>query len=144
MEFQLLSVICSILLLAQQFDIVQTDVRESCYLLPSPGSCRALMPRFFYNRSTETCEPFNYGGCGGNANRFLTLSDCGNRCNGVHLVPKLCNQPKIAGSCSQRILRYFHSQVTCRCAAFYYGGCGGNDNNFVTLQTCQRVCPTRS
>ncbi|XP_038653503.1 kunitz-type serine protease inhibitor-like isoform X2 [Scyliorhinus canicula] len=75
MEFQLLTVICSILLLAPQFRIVQTDEREFCYSLPSPGNCRASMPRFFYNRSTETCEPFSYGGCGGNENRFLTQVD---------------------------------------------------------------------
>ncbi|XP_078085520.1 U-actitoxin-Avd3l-like [Mustelus asterias] len=73
MELQLFTVSCSILLLAPQFGIVQT------------GRCRASMPRFFYSRSTETCEQFTYGGCGGNRNKFLTLNGCTNFCGGVNM-----------------------------------------------------------
>ena len=34
------------------------------------------MTRYFYNAKTGYCEPFEYGGCGGNKNNFQMLSDC--------------------------------------------------------------------
>ena len=44
------------------------------------GRCKALMPRFFYNVKSGRCEKFNYGGCGGNRNRFDTLKMCQSTC----------------------------------------------------------------
>lgn len=44
------------------------------------GTCRALMPRWFYNRDTEKCEQFHYGGCKGNENSFMTEEECKKVC----------------------------------------------------------------
>ena len=47
---------------------------DICSLPQKPGpnelSCRAYIPRYFYNSRTGRCEFFVYGGCNGNANRF--------------------------------------------------------------------------
>jgi hypothetical protein len=51
-----------------------------CALPAEPGPCKALMPRFFHNAATGKCEPFNYGGCQGNANNFETLAACEQAC----------------------------------------------------------------
>ncbi|XP_059155148.1 carboxypeptidase inhibitor SmCI-like [Physella acuta] len=51
-----------------------------CLLDPEPGQCEALAPRFYYNPSTNDCEEFNYGGCGGNKNRFETKENCVDSC----------------------------------------------------------------
>nr|XP_054928943.1 tissue factor pathway inhibitor-like [Dermacentor andersoni] len=53
-----------------------------CELPKKVGPCRGHFPRYYYNVSTDTCEPFIYGGCQGNANNFETLTQCETRCGG--------------------------------------------------------------
>ena len=36
--------------------------------------------KFFYNVQTKECEFFVYSGCGGNANNFLSVLECEQRC----------------------------------------------------------------
>ena len=47
---------------------------------------------------------------------------------------------KEVGICRARIERYYFNSVTGRCEQFIYGGCGGNENNFETLEACNRQC----
>ncbi|XP_070600484.1 kunitz-type serine protease inhibitor 4-like isoform X2 [Erythrolamprus reginae] len=47
-----------------------------CYLPPVTGPCKAKMPRFYYNSTSNQCQGFIYGGCGGNANNFKTKKAC--------------------------------------------------------------------
>lgn len=42
--------------------------------------CRAMHQRWYYNSEAKKCESFNWGGCGGNANRFNTEEECKERC----------------------------------------------------------------
>ncbi|CAJ0573076.1 unnamed protein product, partial [Mesorhabditis spiculigera] len=44
------------------------------------GDCHAQHSRYFYDRNTDTCQPFYYSGCKGNANNFLSLDDCQRLC----------------------------------------------------------------
>jgi len=44
--------------------------------------CLAYAPSYFHNAATGICEPFVYGGCGGNENRFSTLAECQVACQG--------------------------------------------------------------
>ena len=53
---------------------------EPCQLPPDPGQCQERLRRFYFNTSTNKCEEFLFGGCGGNANNFAKLSKCVNRC----------------------------------------------------------------
>lgn len=46
------------------------------------GPCRALIPMWYYDTDSETCEPFNYGGCKGTRNRFDTEKLCKETCVG--------------------------------------------------------------
>ena len=52
---------------------------DFCKLPSEVGPCRGLQPKFFFNAKSGECEGFNYGGCGGNGNRFDSKSDCENR-----------------------------------------------------------------
>ncbi|KAK3601367.1 hypothetical protein CHS0354_037681 [Potamilus streckersoni] len=53
---------------------------------------------------------------------------------------KVCLLPKKVGRCKARMSRYYFNSKSGRCESFYYGGCQGNGNNFLTLRQCQRRC----
>uniref|UniRef100_A0A3Q3GXW9 Papilin a, proteoglycan-like sulfated glycoprotein n=1 Tax=Labrus bergylta TaxID=56723 RepID=A0A3Q3GXW9_9LABR len=50
-------------------------------------------------------------------------------------------KPLPAGSCSAWTSRYHFDVLTSKCAHFWFGGCHGNSNNFMTRAECQRACP---
>ncbi|XP_060548702.1 kunitz/BPTI-like toxin [Pantherophis guttatus] len=56
------------------------DRPKFCYLSADPGSCKAKMPRFYYNSASKQCEKFVYTGCKGNDNNFKTLDQCRYTC----------------------------------------------------------------
>uniref|UniRef100_A0A8B9P2I1 BPTI/Kunitz inhibitor domain-containing protein n=1 Tax=Apteryx owenii TaxID=8824 RepID=A0A8B9P2I1_APTOW len=56
---------------------------DFCYLPSVCGNCKALFVRFFYNVSSQQCEEFIYGGCGGNRNNFETKGECFQACSHV-------------------------------------------------------------
>ncbi len=53
-----------------------------CLLPSAVGNCDALIGAYFHNPKTGVCEPFMWGGCGGNENRFPTLAACQAACHG--------------------------------------------------------------
>ena len=52
----------------------------SCLLPAVKGHCRARIPMFYFNSQAQRCLSFNYGGCSGNSNRFITLQECEAAC----------------------------------------------------------------
>ncbi|NXP18194.1 EPPI protein, partial [Scytalopus superciliaris] len=58
----------------------QEPVLDFCYLPSVCGNCKALFRRFFFNASSQQCEEFIYGGCGGNRNNFETKGECFQAC----------------------------------------------------------------
>ncbi|KAG5837305.1 hypothetical protein ANANG_G00237890 [Anguilla anguilla] len=55
---------------------------ESCVEKQDTGPCRAAFPRFYFDPASQSCQPFIYGGCQGNGNRFHTVEDCMSLCSG--------------------------------------------------------------
>ncbi|KAK5904107.1 hypothetical protein CesoFtcFv8_005704 [Champsocephalus esox] len=53
---------------------------EACTVTSDPGPCRAAFFMFYYDLNTASCQPFVYGGCRGNRNRYSSLEDCMTRC----------------------------------------------------------------
>ncbi|RUS85409.1 hypothetical protein EGW08_006800, partial [Elysia chlorotica] len=122
------------------------EMPSECLLPKIIGRCRAAFPRFFYNDSTGSCERFLYGGCGGNANNFRTVSACESRCPSrvKQSIPSpswnICKLPKKHGSCLEGIKSYAFNWSSGRCTQFYYGGCHGNENRFPDRNTCMETC----
>jgi len=58
------------------------EKKEACTMTPHHGPCNEKLKRWFFNRKTGKCEPFMYGGCGANANNFLTRKQCNHICKG--------------------------------------------------------------
>ncbi|CAJ0950916.1 unnamed protein product, partial [Mesorhabditis belari] len=52
-----------------------------------------------------------------------------------------CALPGDPGYGTTMSLRFFYDSETASCQTFQYNGNGGNDNNFVSLADCRRVCP---
>ena len=54
----------------------------------------------------------------------------------------LCTLPAEHGPCDGICPRFFHDTETGECEPFTYGCCGGNANNFLTLEECEAACGT--
>ncbi|XP_030152561.1 LOW QUALITY PROTEIN: tissue factor pathway inhibitor 2, partial [Lynx canadensis] len=116
--------------------------RKQCGdLPPAPGrrACRARIPSYYYDRYTQSCRKFMYGGCEGNDNNFETWEACDEACWRIE-SPSFCYSPKDEGLCSANVTRYYFNPRHKACEAFTYTGCGGNENNFINMKDCKHVC----
>ncbi|KAM3927676.1 tissue factor pathway inhibitor 2 isoform 2-T2 [Leptodactylus fuscus] len=115
-------------------------VPKICRMEPEPGLCRAFLKRFAFNLATMKCEKFIYSGCYGNDNNFRDEASCLETCAPKRNAPSFCYNPKDEGSCSASVTRYFFNIESKVCEEFTYTGCGGNSNNFVRIEDCNKVC----
>ncbi|XP_043188957.1 carboxypeptidase inhibitor SmCI-like [Amphibalanus amphitrite] len=53
---------------------------------------------------------------------------------------EMCLQPKVIGPCRASEMRFYFNAEFGVCQVFLYGGCGGNANNFETIDECIRFC----
>jgi hypothetical protein len=89
----------------------------------------------------------NASGAGGNGTGGSasgsggSTAGSGNPAGGAAGEPSaICSLPAVAGDCDGAIPRFFHNSDTGFCETFVYGGCGGNENNFETLEECEAEC----
>ncbi|KAJ8273329.1 hypothetical protein GJAV_G00100360 [Gymnothorax javanicus] len=126
------------------------DCQKTCWKIPKipricrfgkdEGPCRALLKRYFFNMTSMRCEEFNYGGCKGNNNRFPDPVVCMEYCEPHKTTPALCLGPLDKGPCAASISRYYYNAASKSCEEFFYTGCGGSGNNFITREACTDVC----
>uniref|UniRef100_A0A668ASZ3 Amyloid-beta A4 protein n=1 Tax=Myripristis murdjan TaxID=586833 RepID=A0A668ASZ3_9TELE len=62
---------------------VEEVVREVCWASAETGPCRAMLPRWYFDRQEGRCAQFIYGGCGGNRNNFESEEYCLSVCSSV-------------------------------------------------------------
>nr|CDJ84543.1 Thyroglobulin type-1 and Proteinase inhibitor I2 domain containing protein [Haemonchus contortus] len=143
--------------------VVVHDFSNVCKHDVDAGECNGVFQRFAFDTESGECRPFTYGGCGGNGNNFATLAECRIKCQkdvikeklqfpsqtpfkqapqiSVALSPgNLCEHDIEVGECSGVFVRFGYDKATNDCRQFTYGGCGGNGNNFATIQECRNVC----
>lgn len=65
----------------------------ACSLPIQSGPCDAYVPSWWHNPSTGVCEPFIYGGCEGNENRFASREACLDACHGLGPDYDACMSP---------------------------------------------------
>ncbi|XP_077523050.1 kunitz-type serine protease inhibitor 6-like [Amblyomma americanum] len=142
-----------------------TDFEKQCTPTAEVGPCKAKLPRWWLNTESGKCEPFYYGGCGGNKNRYLYKEQCEKTCapltlnQTTHSVKRatfhdkkgqvlgsgegVCTRPPYTGPCKARFLRFYYDASSKTCRQFTYGGCESNGNNFETQRDCMQVCGGR-
>uniref|UniRef100_A0A3P9K006 Papilin a, proteoglycan-like sulfated glycoprotein n=1 Tax=Oryzias latipes TaxID=8090 RepID=A0A3P9K006_ORYLA len=99
----------------------------------------ALGPRGHGCPRAPTPGPGQYGCC----QDGLTAAQGPSRqgCMETAAPRSVCSLPRAAGSCSSWVSRYHFDILTSKCTHFWFGGCHGNSNNFLTRAECQRMCP---
>ncbi|XP_069492479.1 amyloid-beta precursor protein isoform X2 [Ambystoma mexicanum] len=56
------------------------------------------------------------------------------------VVREVCSEQAETGPCRAMISRWYFDVSDGKCAPFFYGGCGGNRNNFDSEEYCMAVC----
>lgn len=107
-----------------------------CQINPA-SKCRAYFRNFYFNVTSNVCEPIIAGGCHPSGwNGFPTMEDCNRTCS-----VDVCSQPTEPGPCTNITHRWAFSPKAGRCKRFNYGGCFGNENNFDSKDKCNKRCP---
>ncbi|XP_046737173.1 papilin [Diprion similis] len=113
--------------------------RDFCPLPWAEGTCTEKLARWSFNQTENRCMPFYYTGCGGNRNNYETKDACDTHCP-AKIEQDTCLLPAVVGECSNYTTRWYYDSYEKHCRLFYYGGCGGNDNNFETQDDCTHRC----
>lgn len=66
-----------------KWNVISLCISEVCSIPKLEGPCNENRLRWFYDVYTGHCQPFYYGGCEGNANRFESKEDCTRVCGDV-------------------------------------------------------------
>ncbi|XP_074052211.1 tissue factor pathway inhibitor 2 [Macrotis lagotis] len=114
-------------------------VPKICRLEASGADLGEAGEQYFFNLSSMACERLVVRGGRGNRNQFPDAHTCNNFCAPVK-IPQFCYSPLDEGSCSANVTRYYFNWKRKICESFTYTGCGGNENNFVSLKDCAHVC----
>ncbi|XP_018422614.1 PREDICTED: collagen alpha-3(VI) chain-like [Nanorana parkeri] len=145
---------------------VTTTVAERCLLDVSHGTtCGDFQRMWYYIKDVDACSQFWYGGCDGNGNRFSTENECLQACSSKRqrtsegsellskeqnksymsttrdsLVEDICQLKREEGDCQNYELKWWYNSDQNECVQFWFGGCGGNKNQFKTQEQCEAVC----
>ncbi|XP_012689577.2 protein AMBP-like [Clupea harengus] len=109
---------------------------EVCEAAPDSGPCFGMSQRFHYNTSLKACQVFNFGGCLGNQNNFVTEKECLQSCR----TEAACRMPIDAGSCNTHVELWAFDSKAGKCVSFKYRGCQGNGNKFYSQKECEEYC----
>lgn len=68
------------------FLLIITFFVVACNLNPDRGGCKAVIQRYYFDKITQSCRAFMYGGCEGNENNFRSKEACETVCDGKKIT----------------------------------------------------------
>ncbi|XP_029983154.1 papilin isoform X1 [Sphaeramia orbicularis] len=112
--------------------------KEGCqeYMAPTPTAAPSLP-----TENAVQCRTTTYGCCYDRTSPAAGPNGEGCPDPPSYIDRSICSLPRAAGSCTGWTSRYHYDVITSKCVHFWYGGCHGNSNNFMTRAECQRACP---
>ncbi|XP_068155724.1 papilin isoform X2 [Drosophila tropicalis] len=125
------------------------DAQTTCSLPPVRGRCDNLSTRWYFDERTGGCQEFEFTGCRGNRNNFVSEQACLQYCRDQTApepeqpqqpVYSVCTLAPESGECDNHTTAWFYDTDKLACTAFTYSGCGGNGNRFETRDQCERQC----
>ena len=114
------------------------DSLGRCEMIPDPGPCDAIFPRYYYDQISGACKEFIWGGCDGVV-PFDSYLSCQQSCGGTLDSLGRCEMIPDPGPCDAIFPRYYYDQISGACKEFIWGGCDGVVP-FETLQECEQLC----
>ncbi|XP_030206031.1 protein AMBP isoform X2 [Gadus morhua] len=108
----------------------------SCMDEPDSGPCFGALQHYHYNSSSMSCQEFQYGGCMGNQNNFVTERECLQRCR----TEAACRLPMVAQPCTGQPAVWAFDATSGLCLAYKPGFCQGNGNKFYSKAECEEYC----
>uniref|UniRef100_A0A5S6QW48 BPTI/Kunitz inhibitor domain-containing protein n=1 Tax=Trichuris muris TaxID=70415 RepID=A0A5S6QW48_TRIMR len=127
-------------------------VNYSCERLPYREKCSTGLAAQFtlrWHLYNGECISYPYGYCNGIDSIETDPSirykeDCETICirgQKLNIQPaQLCSLSIDSGTCANVQTRFAYDRQQRKCVAFMYNGCGGNLNNFLTMEDCNEVC----
>ncbi|XP_034239314.1 papilin isoform X2 [Thrips palmi] len=112
---------------------------SSCSVRVDPGPCTEYYIQYYFDDRSNSCQPFQYGGCGGSVNRYNSEEQCERVC-GTLRGQDVCNLPYETGPCRGSAQKWFYDAGVGICREFNYGGCRGNGNRFSSSEECTALC----
>ncbi|XP_048850375.1 tissue factor pathway inhibitor 2 [Brienomyrus brachyistius] len=74
----------------------QRNIPQICNRPLDKGTCVASIPRFYFDPASRSCEEFQYTGCGGNSNNFISREGCTRVCvQGMFMKSRMQERRKI-------------------------------------------------
>ncbi|XP_050091776.1 papilin-like [Anopheles aquasalis] len=119
------------------------DSKTPCEQPMEHGPCNGTFERWYYDKETVACQPFSYGGCKGNKNNYRSEASCNYHCKKPGVHKPSCSQRLDVGNCEVQQARWYFAGDSNKCMPFYFTGCGGNDNNYVSRDQCEAQCPPK-
>ncbi|XP_011062335.1 PREDICTED: papilin [Acromyrmex echinatior] len=126
----------------EELCVTPNDI-DPCDQTKEAGPCAGNFTKWYFNRESQTCEQFVYGGCKANDNNFPTEIACHQQCLQPGRRKDICTLPRAEGTCVEKQSRWYFDQSENRCMPFYYTGCNGNKNNFESRDACESDCPPK-
>ena len=71
---------------------------------------------------------------------FVALVNCQDAADSWELCKLASNRGDFCENSSNYTIRWFYDESAEGCARFWYMGCGGNGNNFLTEESCNERC----
>ncbi|XP_053670896.1 papilin [Anopheles nili] len=119
------------------------DSKPPCEQPMDAGPCNGTFERWYYDKESDACHPFHFGGCKGNTNNYATEPACYYHCKKPGVHKPSCSEPLDVGGCEAQQPRWHFARDSNKCMPFYYTGCGGNENHFVSRDQCEEQCPPK-